>query len=362
MAHHTRQGHSLHNEGKSFDHAPTSCYEGSLAVNGAQDSRQFLAESKAAELEEFKSTLNFTNDKILVYLSLKGKMVVKDYLINGEMLSRFEQRYGEGDCLHLAKLYHRERDGRAFVEYMMKIADYDDRPQSPPDDIRDTYRFASYWVGWDAQTKERFQRPGPCIDDHVILHGALTTKGERHFISGRNPYPKFNKHMIIISHDKDDYPPETPEANEGMIIAGKHETDEPPNDRVCRRLGNSRNVYAEWGFKSKNDDPKDHDGEMIYSLQTLSRLREAVDEPTQMSPSQVSIECPLGERVPPSAVWIHMSRQEREKHVGEIERAFPPVVWKWNYGQASGSRSDSGTLSYGRDHSARMLSHRKHDA
>ena len=142
----------------------------------------------------------------------------------------------------------------------MKIADYNERPQRFVRNSQGTYRFASYWIGWDANKNERFQKPGPCISDHVVLHGTLATQWEQSFIYGENLYPKFNENMIIENNDED---------------------DGPPDHRVCwRSKANIRNTYMEGWFNPENDDPRDHDGRMIYSLQTLSRLRKAIDDPT----------------------------------------------------------------------------------
>lgn len=291
------------------------------------------------------------SDEILVCLNLKGMMVVDDYVISCEMLQAFEERYGEGDCLHLAKLSQQQKDVEAFVDYMVKIAKYQVRHGKYWIDPNRKYRFASYWIGWDAHKNEPFRKLGPCIGDHVVLHGAthaqLLTQAEFEFMRGADVAPKVDDKMIIDRHCKSevrvDYPYTLPSPSKDYW-----------NEVITYLLA-----------------PSDDVERMFYSLQTLARLREAVDDTTQNSPSKVSIKCPEGKECAASAVWISMSHEEKAKHTKdmrgwlEAEKAEENALRRKRngyYGQGSEPRGESRILSYGRDHSAHMLSSRKCDA
>ena len=358
----TSDGLSLYNEEKSFDDSTGSVCEDSSAVGGAQDDIQSQAETKAADLDEFKSIKNLTNDKVLVCLNLKGKMVVKgrvkldgkmvimDCLIDREMLQRFEERYGEGDCLHLAKIYYQDRDAEAFVVYMTKIAGGNDKAHWFRDDHPCTLRFASYWLGWDAHKNNRFRKPGPCIGDHIVLREASPSPSELQFMHGNNLSPKFDPKMIIERNYATDIP-----------------CDYPKNVRTPEHswLG-----ALDWFFNPDDDvDRQDDNATAFYPMQTVSRLREVFDDPSQGSPSYVSSNDPEGENGPLSATWISMDHEDRRKHLEqrksdrESKRAKLRSQTNYDhYRQSSEPRSGSRILSYERYHSSRMLSHRKHDA
>lgn len=329
MDEHARDARSLNND-RSFDDTCASGGGDPVVPNEAQDSCQSQANMGPPDRSESKSVFGFTNDKTLVCLNLKGKMVIGDYLISCDMLQRFQERYGEGDCLQLAKLYRVQRDLEAFVDYMTKIADYPDRPEKVLVNKKDSlYIFASYWMGWDAQNKRRFQKPGPCIGDHVVLHGVAPTLPEYGFMNRTNVYPIFNDRMII--------------------------------DRSSETGCFMRHIIAQL-LRPESDDDR-----TFYSLQTLSRLRRVLDETTQISPSQVSINCLEGKEGQPSATWISMSHEQMAKHLEEIERREKvekpkPLKKNRKYGQASRPMDGSSILSYGQEHSSSILSRRKHDA
>ena len=334
-----RNAQPSHNERESFE--DTASGRRILSIWDADSAnRQSQVEMRAAELDE-----------ILVYVNLKGQMVVDPYVISCEMLQRFEEKYVAGDCLHLAKLYHRHNDVEAFVDYMMKVADYKDRPKALWGYKYPKYAFASYYIGWDAQKNEGFRKLGPCVGDHVVLHGAtreqLLTQAEFEFMRRADFSPKVDDKMIIDRHYKGevhvDYPFTLPSPSQ-----------ESWNAIITYLL-----------------EPSDDDEKTFYSLQTLARLREAVDDPTQDSPPKVSIKCSGGKDCPASAVWISMSHEERAKHTEEMkswlaaEKAHEDQLrWKRNrhYGKASEPRGESSILSFGQDHSSHMLNSRKRDA
>lgn len=343
-------GQYLYSREKNFDYIRGSGGEDSSAVGGAKDNSRSQAEMKAAELEEFKSILNLTNDKILVCLNLKGKMVVKDYLISREMLQGFEERYEEGDCLHLAKLYYRERDAKAFVDYITKIADCHGQSKWLPGDQPRRLQFASYWIGWDAHKNDRFQKPGPCIGDHVVLRGASPSPSELQFMRAENLSPKSDPKMIIERSSAIDIPSDYP--------------------YYVRTSEQSWYGALDWLFDPEDhDDRQNNDANAFHTLQTVSHLRVVFGDPSQSSPSQALNNNSKGGNGPLSAVWVSMNHQERRKHLEgiESERASKQAeldsrTYNRNYRQSSEPRSEGRILSYGRDHSSHMLNSRKRDA